>query len=136
MLMPIQLPQEVQIAVDTYLALYRQSKEIEAKMKSLRGVIEPFLKQHPDSVLEAGDGSGKIELTSSKRPIMNAQYTTYNIEDISSLLPANILRKCTVQVVDKERLESLGKLGQIPEEVLALKQTRESVSFTCKLNQL
>lgn len=132
--MPIQLPQEVQIAVDTYLAGYRQSKELESKLKSLRSVIEPFLKQHPDAVLEATDGSGKIELTTSRRPVMNAQYTTYSVEDIAPLLPANVLRKCTVQVVDKDCLESLGKLGQVPDEVLALKQTRESLSFICKLN--
>lgn len=132
--MPMRLPQDVQIAVDTYLALYRQSKELDSRLKSLRSVIEPFLKEHPDAVLDATDGSGKIELTASRRPIMNAQYTTYNIEDITPHLPAHILRKCTVQVIDKDRLESLGKLGQIPDEVLELKQTRESLSFTCKLN--
>ncbi len=132
--MPIQLPQAVQIAVDTYLELYRQSKEIEAKMKSLRAEIEPFLKEHSDFVLEASDGSGRIELTKSQRPITNAQYTTYRLDDIAPLLPASILRKCTVQVVDKERLESLAKLGQVPDDVLERKQLRESFSFTCKLN--
>jgi hypothetical protein len=132
--MPVRLPREVQLAVDEYLELYRQYKQIDAALKELRGVIEPFLKEHAESAIEGSNGEGKIELTRTQRPIMNAQYTTYGLADISALLPANVLKKCTVQVIDKDRLEALGKLGEIPEDVLGCRQTKESVSFTVRLN--
>lgn len=130
--MPVRLPKDVQLAVDEYLSLYRQSKQIDAALKELRGVIEPYLKEHK-CVVEGSDGEGKIELATARRPIMNTQYTTYQLGDISPLLPANILRKCTVQVIDKEKLEALGKLGEVSEDILNRKQTRESISFTVRL---
>lgn len=123
---------DVQVAVDQYLELYVEAKKIEKKLDALRQVIEAYMKENGLDRVDHTDGRGHIQLTVQERPIMTSRYTTYDAGDIASLLPPNVRKKCIVEVIDKEKLEALEKLGEVSEEVLSRKQTKSSVSWVVR----
>lgn len=133
--MPGSVKKEMQLAVDQYLSVYQDYKKLKDELDSLKEVIEPYMKENELPFIEGTDGRGKVELTLQERPAMNARYTTYDIQEIASLLSPALKKKCVVEVVDKEKLEALCKLGEVPEEVLKRKLTKQSYSFVTRLQK-
>jgi hypothetical protein len=131
--MPIAVNPEIQLAVDQYLNLYRQFKAIKDELDGLRKVIEPYMRENELDVILASDGRGQVERTVQERPVMNARYTTYDLAELSSLLPANVRKKCVVEVIDKERLEALHRLGEVSDAILQCKVTKPSHQFSARL---
>lgn len=126
---------EIQLAVDKYVELYKTCKEMEERMEELRAAIEPYMHQAGLAAVDATDGSAFIALGVSQRPVMNARYTTYGLEEVAPLLTPALRRRCVVEVVDKEKLEALCKLGELPEDILARKLTRTASSFSVRLRK-
>ncbi len=130
--MPASIRKDIQVAVDEYVRLYEQQKALKEELDALRGVIEPYMKEQGLPNITATDGRARLEITEQQRPVMNARYTTYDIQDIAPLLSASVRKKCVVEVVDKEKLEALHKLGEVPADVLARKVTKSTSSFTVR----
>jgi hypothetical protein len=126
---------EMRLYVDEYLSLYQESKKILEQMEQLREKIEPYMTENNLDALEGSRGQGRIERKQVERPILNARFTTYNVEDVIHLLPANSKKKCLVEVVDKDKLEALCKLGEVSEDVLQMKQTKTTYSFNVRINK-
>jgi dethiobiotin synthetase len=123
---------DVQAAVDEYMVLYRQYKATEDALGALRKVIEPYMKECELTSLPCSDGSGRIDLSLVERPVMNARYTSYAIEDVAGWLTPSTRKKCVVEVIDKEKLEALCQLGEVPAQVLDRKVTRPSYSLIAR----
>jgi hypothetical protein len=130
--MPASIHKDIQVAVDQYVRLYEQQKTLKEELDALRHVIEPYMKEQGLQIITATDGRARLELSQQQRPVMNARYTTYDIQDIIPLLSASVRKKCVVEVVDKEKLEALHKLGEVPADVLARKVTKPTYSFTVR----
>lgn len=130
--MPGNIKKEMQLAVDQYLNLYQAHKKLKDQVDTLREVIEPYMKENEFTFIEGTDGLGRVELTQQDRPVMNARYTTYDVQQISSFLSSALKKKCVVEVVDKEKLEALCKLGEVPADVLTHKITRPTFGFTAR----
>jgi hypothetical protein len=126
---------EIQLAVDKYVELYKLCKETEGKMEALRAAIEPYMQESGLSAIDATDGSAFVSFGVSERPVMNARYTTYELEEVSSFLTSAQRRRCVVEVVDKEKLEALCKLGELPEDILTRRLTRTVRSFSVRLRK-
>jgi|SRR5579875_2146196 len=131
--MPGSIRKDIQLAVDQYLNLYQEYKKLKDELDELKGVIEPYMNETGFTCISGTDGQGRVELTEQDRPVMNARYTTYDINEISNLLQPSVRKKCIVEVVDKEKLEALHKLGEVPADVLSRKITRKSNSFITRL---
>jgi hypothetical protein len=130
--MSVRVRADIQLAVDQYLELYSVYKQLEKKIDELRKVIEPYMKENGLDHVANSDGTGRVQLTLAERPIMTSRYTTYDADEICSLLNASVWKKCVVEVVDKEKLEALAKMGEVPEEVLAHKVTKPSYSMVVR----
>jgi hypothetical protein len=129
----IGVKKEIQLAVDEYLRLYAEYKRIKDELDALREVIEPYMKTNEIPAILATDGSGEVELTQQERPIMSSRYTSYDVDEIAALLQPSIRKKCIVEVVDKDKLEALCKLGEVPPAVLERKITKPSYTFAVRL---
>lgn len=127
--MPVEIPKHIQLAVDTYVDLYREYKELEAKVQELKSTIEPFMKETGYDALLTSNGTGKVELLKQQRVTSTTRYSTYTLEDIATYLTPSLRKKCIVEVVDKDKLESLCKLGEISSEVLERKAAKEMYIF-------
>lgn len=123
---------EMQAAVDHYLHLYNESKKLEEQLKVLRGVIEPYMKSNNVDAIAGSDGLQRIELTQQSRPVMTSRYSSYDVTEISGLLQPAARKKCVVEVVDKDKLEALCKLGELPETLLSHKVTSTTHSFSVR----
>ncbi|SFV08305.1 hypothetical protein [Alicyclobacillus macrosporangiidus] len=123
---------DIQVAVDQYLELYAEAKKMEKKLEALRQVIEAYMKENGLDQVEHTDRRGHIQLIVQQRPITTSRYTTYDAAEISSLLPPNVRKKCIVEVIDKDKLEALAKLGEVSADVLSRKQTNSSVSWVVR----
>lgn len=129
------MQKEMQLAVDRYLELYKENKRLKDEMDLLKGEIETYMQDNQLHVLEGTASSGKVERILQERPPMNSRYTTYDLNTISQFLTPSLKKKCVVEVVDKEKLESLCKLGQISSEVLELKLSKTSYSFVTRVSK-
>ncbi len=130
--MSVRVRADIQLAVDQYLELYSVYKQLEKKIDELRKVIEPYMKENGLEHVANSDGTGRVQLALAERPIVTSRYTTYDADEICSLLNASVWKKCVVEVVDKEKLEALAKMGEVPEEVLARKVTKPSYSMVVR----
>ncbi|WP_026961487.1 hypothetical protein [Alicyclobacillus herbarius] len=126
---------DVQVAVDHYLELYAEAKQLEKKMDALRKVIEVYMKENDLEQMAHSNGGGWIQLVPQERPVMTSRYTTYDTAELANLLPPAVRKKCLVEVVDKDKLEALAKLGEVPEDVLQRKVTRSSVSWVVRFEK-
>jgi hypothetical protein len=133
--MPGSVKKEMQLAVDQYLSVYQEYKKMKDQVDTLREVIEPYMKENDLPFIEGTDGRGKVERTLQERPTMNARYTTYDIHEIAGLLSPALKKKCVVEVVDKDKLEALCKLGEVPEDILNRKVTKQSYSFVARFQK-
>lgn len=131
----IVIPETIQDAVDQYLELYTVSKQLEERMKELRSPIEAFMKEQQVPFIFDRQRTGKVQLGQTDRATATARYTTYALEDVLPLLPQASVEKCVVQVVDKDKLEALAKLGEVPSVVLEHKATRPSYSFSVRIDK-
>ena len=127
------MKKQMELHVDQYLSIYQECKKMQEQLDELREIIESYMKENKVDSLEGTRGQGKIELKQQERPIMNARYTTYSLDDISNVIPANMKKKCIVEVVDKDKLEALCKLGEVSNDILQMKQTKTSYSFNVRL---
>lgn len=122
---------DIQLAVNRYVELYEQAKEMEKEMKDLRAVIEPFMTAQGIDAILTPNGA-KVEISQSQRPVMNAKFTTYDFSKISPLLSTSVLKKVSVKVLDKDRMEALHKLEEIPVEIMQMKDLNLIQSFSVK----
>ena len=129
------VPHHVQDAVDKYLQLHAVSKQLEDKMKELRGIIEQFMKQNEVDSISDSNHTGRVLLSLVDRPLTTARYTTYHIDELTDVLETDVLRRCIVEVVDRDRLEALSKLGEIPSDILSRKSTRPSYSLAVRFDK-
>jgi hypothetical protein len=130
--MSVRVRADIQLAVDQYLELYSVYKQLEKKIDELRKVIEPYMKENELKDIFNSDGTGRVQLALTERPVVTSRYTTYDVDELSGLLKPGVWKKCVVEVVDKEKLEALAKMGEVPEEVLARKVTRPSYSMVVR----
>lgn len=128
--MPI-ITANIQGAVDEYISLHQTAKELEARMKQLRAIIEPFMEQNQLEQL-LGTQAGAVAHQASQRPVMSAKYTSFEPAQIDGFLTEEIRERVYVPRVDKDMLEAVVKLGQVSEEVLKLKIVNQSRSFVVK----
>ncbi|MCL6443982.1 MAG: hypothetical protein K6T83_11085 [Alicyclobacillus sp.] len=133
--MPIKGRADIQLAVDEYVRLYAEVKQLETKLDELRAIIEPYMVQEAVRELSTTDGSGRLVMNQSERPVMSARYTSYDVNEIAALLPPNLRKKCIVEVVDKDKLEALSKLGEVSPDVVARKITRSTTSLMVRLDK-
>lgn len=122
----------VQRAVDDYIELYVQYKDLEKKLKGLRNVIEPYMQDNNIEEICGLTINGCIKIETQDRPIVSAKYTTYDVDKVINILNDELKAKCIVNVVDKDKLEALHKLGEISEEILAFKILNTISKFSAK----
>jgi hypothetical protein len=125
----------MQNTVDQFIELYMVSKQLEERMKPLREAILAFLKEQNLEYIENRKRTGKVQLTVAERPTMTSRYSVYDIEELSRLLDVSMMQRCMVQVVDKDKLEALCKLGEIESEVLKHKSTKQTYSLTVRYDK-
>lgn len=123
---------KMQRVTDEYIELYKKQKKLKEEMDALRNIIEPYMLENNIEELKGFTVDGYLKLSEQERPTVTARYSTYDIEEISPLLPTKMKNKCIVKVIDKEALEGLYKLGEISEEILHKKNTKKSVRLSVK----
>lgn len=133
--MPRAVRADIQLAVDEYLNLYTELKELEKKVEALRKVIEPYMEENGCEEISSSSGEGRVQLTKVERTAVTSKYTTYNAERLATLLPPSVKKKCFVEVVDKDKLEALCKLGEAPESALSERMTKVTTTFLVKLKK-
>lgn len=133
--MPGAVRRDIQVAVDQYLNIYQEHKKLKEQLDGLREVIQPYMDEHELPFIEATDGRGRVEVSHQERPVMNARYTTYDAAEIAQLLQPSLRKKCIVEVVDKEKLEALCKLGEAPSSVLERKITKPITNFAARFTR-
>jgi hypothetical protein len=112
------IPSEIQDIVEEFIEAHAKLKDLESRVKKLRTVIEPYMKTNSIEELIGIAQSGKILLGTMDRPHITSQYTYYNTPEIVQLISPEARIKCLVTLIDKEALEALAVLKEVPEEVL------------------
>ena len=112
------IKKDIQDSVDEYLALHEQISELNKKLKALRNDIEPYMEKYDIEEIK-GTEKGKILRPPVSRAPMNANYTTYDVTKISMAVPKKFHDDCIVEVVDKEELEKLVKLGKFSQRTIS-----------------
>lgn len=128
----VAIPAEILDAVDQYLELYTVYKQLEARLKELRTYIEPFMRENSLEHIGNRNRTGRVQLTLAERPSATARYSTYDLAEILALLEPSAAEKCVVNVVDKDKLEALAKLGEVPTEVLEHRITKPTYSLSVR----
>ena len=123
------IPHTVQDAVDQYMEFYQVSKQLEERMQALRKVIEPFMKENGLNAIRDRNKTGKVQLNVQERAKMTSRYTTYTAEELSKALDPNLVQRCLVEVIDKDKVEALVKLGEISTDLSAYKSTTTTYSL-------
>lgn len=130
-----EISEPVQEAVNQYMELHQVSKQLEERMKELREVILPFMKEHEVGQILNTNRTGKVQLSVTERVPVTSRYSTYDVEELAKLLDPLLLQKCVVTVVDKDRLDALSKLGEVDSDVLAHKSTKPSYSLVVRVEK-
>lgn len=115
---------------DNYIELYREYKEIQKKLDKLREEIEPYMLE--EGLNEIETDKGKIILSSQERAPVSSRYTSYDLSELDKILSPNAREKCVVEVIDKEILEALCKIGEVPKDILDRKITNTTMRFSVK----
>lgn len=129
------IPGTVQDAVDQYMEFYRVYKQLEEKMQEMRKIIEPFMKDNGVDAISDRKQTGRVQLTLQERAKMTSRYTTYDIEELSKAFDSKLVKKCLVEVVDKEKVEALTKLGEFPSDISSYKSTAPAYSLAVRFNK-
>ena len=133
--MTVNIPGTIQDAVDQYMELYQVSKQLEERMLTLRKVIEPFMRDNAVDSVRDRNRTGKVQLTVQERAKVTARYTTYELDELCKVLDPSLIQRCVVEVVDKDKVEALAKLGEIPSTVSEHRTTVPTYSLTVRLNK-
>lgn len=120
----------VQAVIDEYIDLNKRSKEIAERMKTLRALLEPcFGSGHTEL---HGTNGGKITAQVSSRPVMNANYTSYELSDLMEYLTPRLKNLVVEERVSEKLLKATVDLGKLPTDVLALKRVTPITSLVVK----
>jgi hypothetical protein len=126
------IPEAVQDAVDQYVKLYQVFKQLEEKIQELRKEIEPFMKDNGTDSIPDRNHIGKVHMTVQKRAKMTSRYTTYDVDELSKALEPTVVKKCLVEVVDRDKVDALTKLGEIPSELADHRAVMPTYSLTVR----
>ena len=129
------IPGTVQDAVDQYMEFYKVYKQLEERMQEMRKIIEPFMKDNGVDAISDRKQTGKVQLTLQERAKMTSRYTTYDIAELSKAVEPNLVKKCLVEVVDKDKVEALAKLGELPHDISSYRSTAQSYSLMVRFNK-
>lgn len=129
------IPPQIQDAVDQYMELHQVSKQLDERMKELKDLIVSFMKESEFEHIRDKNRTGKVQLVVIERASVTARYTTYNLEELTNLLEPALLQRCTVSVIDKDKLEALSKLGEVATDVLSHKSTKPSYSLNVRIDK-
>ncbi|MFB5190657.1 DUF7376 domain-containing protein [Alicyclobacillus fastidiosus] len=129
------IPDVVQDAVDQYVELYQVFKQLEERVQALRKEIEPFMKDSGIESISDRNRLGKVQMTVQNRAKMTSRYTTYDVHELSKLLSPELVEKCLVEVVDRERVDALTKLGEISSEVAAHRAVTPTYGLTVRFGK-
>lgn len=110
-----EVPLEIQSAVDRYIELSKMRSEIEKEMKTLRNIVEPYMEANEIAEIK-GTKTGMVAIEPRNMPPISAIYTSYNI-DLIKVLPTTLKKQCVVEVIDREKVEALDKLGKLPDGI-------------------
>lgn len=128
------IPNQVQDAVDQYMELYQVYKQLEERIQGLKKVIETFMREHEVDSIPDRNRTGRVQLNVQERAKLTSRYTTYDVEDLSKVLDLNLVQKCLVEVVDKDKVEALSKLGVFP-DVSPYKVTSQTYSLLVRFEK-
>ncbi|WP_067623142.1 DUF7376 domain-containing protein [Alicyclobacillus acidiphilus] len=129
------IPDTVQDAVDQYVESYQVYKQLEERIQSLRKVIEPFMKESGIDVIPDRKRIGRVQLTVQERAKLTSRYTTYEVEQLRQVLAPDLVEKCLVEVVDKDKVEALSKLGEIPPQTSEFKSVTPTYSLSVRFEK-
>lgn len=114
----VTISSNVQDMIESYIEKHKQYKDLEKQLKLLRSSIEPFMTDNNLNVVVSMANKGKITLDSLERPVVTSRYTYYNLDLVNPYLSVQARRKCVVNLIDKEALEALEKLKEVPADAL------------------
>jgi CRISPR/Cas system-associated endonuclease Cas3-HD len=126
----IPIPKEMQTLVEEYINTHKEHKILEAKLKRMREILEPFMKLNNLDTLISVAQVGKITLIDQDRPHVTSQFTYYSVDRVLPIISPEARQKCLVNLIDKEALEALEKLREVPAEVLNFKILNKSSRFS------
>lgn len=129
------IPDNVQDAVDQYMELYQVYKQLEERIQGLRKVIEPFMKENSVDFMRDRNRTGKVQLTVQERAKLTSRYTTYDAAELLKVLDSSMVQKCLVEVVDKDKVEALSKLGELPADVSTYRMTAPTYSLMVRFDK-
>ena len=125
------VPKETLKKVDRYITLYSYYKRIEKEMKELRTDLTEYMEDTGLTSIQGSEGK-KVSLVETDMAYISANYTSYNAEDVMPHLTPSARKKCIVRVVDRDALEALMTLGEVPETVKTLKRKKPITNFVVK----
>jgi hypothetical protein len=106
------IPLSIQEKVDDYIKIHKQDAELKAQLEKLKKEIRKHME---DNKIEQLYGSEEraVALIPKNASNSTAEYSSYDFEDIASLLDNQELAKVTEERVVTSRLESLMKSGDL-----------------------
>lgn len=113
------VPKDIQEIAEEYIHTHANLKELEKKVKSMRSIIEPYMKNNNLNEIPGIGNLGKIQIAEQDRPHITSRYTYYDASLIMPRLPMNLKKECIAHVIDKDRLEALVKLNAVPQDLLS-----------------
>ena len=75
------------------------------------------MKDHGVEAISDRKQTGRVQLTLQERAKMTSRYTTNDIEELSKAFDPKLVKKCLVEVVDKDKVEALTHLGEFPFDI-------------------
>lgn len=127
--MEIKLTSETRRQVQRLIELHAQMKAYEAEMALLKKSIMPFLVQAKEIKDAAGNA---VVLQESNRPVMNAEFTSFELSDVQEFLTPSIKKLVTETRISNKKLTGAVELGKLPPEVLAFKKVSQVQSMVVK----
>jgi hypothetical protein len=128
----IKIDKNIQMAVDQYLIMHKEYKDLEKKLSKLREAIEQYMDDNNLESIKALTNEGIVILDSMERPIVTSRYTYYDMNPIISQIDESAKLKCLVTLIDKEALEALATLGEVSKSVLTYKVSNTIKRFSAK----
>ncbi|MNE87167.1 hypothetical protein D3C80_1843350 [compost metagenome] len=117
--------------MEAYHTKHRQMKMLEKELKALREEIEPYMQDKNLASILGEDGRG-VALENRRMPLLTAQFTTYDIDDLVMVLDLDVVSECIVEVVDRNLVEAMVNLGKVPKEIEELKKFSLKPHFVAK----
>lgn len=123
----------IQSAVDEYVKLHKEAKEIERRLNELKEFINPFLDLQ--EVIPTSYG-GAVARQTSSRVVSNSLFTAYEKDEIEEhfgeVLTPSIRKKIITPRISTTALEATIDLGLLPKEILSLRKVNSFNSLVVK----